>query len=269
MGIEKLLKWKLWNKKYTKKVSVNISGKRIYFWTKNDWIVCSIESVETLMYDKVAHFLDIFFDLNTIPFYAMGIIYSRLKLYLEILWVIINISYDSPVIVLEIYYIIYQSILFCMYLIENVWYCKWTVYYVCLHILLISTFITKHRMYYHPFWWPMGSRTNKNDERAFSFYFYNKINNEIHLLGNWDIFVSGFISRVCQTYFIHLLEKGKIKSYIEIHIHNLQKQGDGSKDADIQQDYYITINQILQVCRNDWMNFTMSLEKCKNILEDS
>jgi len=58
--------------------------------------------------------------------------------------------------------------------------------------------------------------------------------------------------------------KGKIKNYIEIHIHNLQKQGDDSKYADIQQDYYITINQILQVCRNDWMNFTMSLEKCKN-----
>ena len=95
MGIEKLLKWKLWNKKYTKKVSVNISRKRIYFWTKNDWIVRSIESVETLMYDKVAHFLDIFFDLNTIQFYAVRIIYSRLKLYLEILWVIINISHDS------------------------------------------------------------------------------------------------------------------------------------------------------------------------------
>ena len=172
--------------------------KRIYFWTKNDWIVRSVELVETLMYDKVAHFLDTFFDLNTVPFYAVRIIYSRLKLYLKILWVIINISYDLLLdIIIEIYYIIYQSILFCMYLIENVWYCKWTVYYVCLHILLISTFITKHRMYYHPFWWPMGSRTNKNDERAFSFYFYNKINNEMHLPGNWDRFVRGFISRVC------------------------------------------------------------------------
>ena len=30
----------------------------------------SIESVETLMYDKVAHFLDIFFDWNAIQFYG-------------------------------------------------------------------------------------------------------------------------------------------------------------------------------------------------------
>ena len=35
VGIEKLLKWKLLNKKYTEKVSVNISEKRIYFWKKN------------------------------------------------------------------------------------------------------------------------------------------------------------------------------------------------------------------------------------------
>ena len=170
--------------------------------------------------------------------------------------------------IIEIYYIICQSILVCMYLIENVWACKWTFYYAYLHISLILTSNTKHRMYYHPFWWPMDSRTNKNDERAFSFYFYNKINNEMHLPGNWDIFVSGFISRVCQTYLIHLLEKGKIKCYIKIH--NLQKQGDDSKYADNQQEYYITINQILQVCRNDWMNFTMSVEKCrKRILADS